>query len=52
MDLFTAFAFNQDVEPPIPPEERQYYQDQERKRKNGGGERVDDIFCLRYTFWT
>lgn len=27
MDLFTAFAFNQDVEPPIPPEERQYYQD-------------------------
>lgn len=27
MDLFTAFAFDQDIEPPISPEERQYYQD-------------------------
>ena len=27
MDLFTAFALDQDIEPPIPPEERQYYQD-------------------------
>lgn len=27
MDLFTAFAFNQGIEPPIPLEEQQYYQD-------------------------
>lgn len=27
MDFFTAFALDQGIEPPIPPEERQYYQD-------------------------
>ena len=26
MDLFTAFALDQDIEPPIPPDEKQYYQ--------------------------